>query len=615
MPEHLKAIALISTPWPLYSRPSIQLGTLKAYLKSEFPKLQIKALHLYLKIAERIGYKLYHEISEKTWPAESIYAALLFPEHADKIKKVFYRETKDSKLLQKINFDDLAFKVKHVSDNMINAVDWNKFSLAGFSICLCQLTSSLYFIKSIKRKFPNLRIVTGGSIFTGHTIPQLLEAFSEIDYAINGEGELPTAELINYLIKSNSQDKMPSIPGVVSRDSLEIAGNISFNQMKDLKPLPPPDYDEYFDMLKMFGPEKTFFPTLCAEISRGCWWNSTKKTGGGKGCAFCNLNLQWKGYRKKSISQIISEIDHLTKKHKILSVAFMDNLLPLRENREIFVRLKELGKDLRMFSEIRATTPYNVLKTMRSAGVEEVQIGIEALSTQLLKKFNKGTTCIQNLEIMKNCEELGIANMSNLILCFPGSDMADVKQTLHALDFALPFLPLRVVEFWLGLGSPVWNNQHAFGLKRAFNHPNYSALFPPDIVQSIDFMIQSFRGNREYQKKLWMPVKKKVKAWESWYAKAHKDGSCLPVISFRDGGNFLIIRHKLPDADPLTHRVTGIYKDIYVFCRKNRSIERIIAKFPHTPKDRIISFLKMMNGKKLIYEENMRYLSLAAKVK
>jgi len=340
-----------------------------------------------------------------------------------------------------------------------------------------------------------------------------------------------------------------------------------------------------------------------------------KKNWGGKGLRILNLNLQWKGYRKKSISQIISEIDHLTKKHKILSVAFMDNLLPLRENREIFVRLKELGKDLRMFSEIRATTPYNVLKTMRSAGVEEVQIGIEALSTQLLKKFNKGTTCIQNLEIMKNCEELGIANMSNLILCFPGSDMADVKQTLHALDFALPFLPLRVVEFWLGLGSPVWNNQHAFGLKRAFNHPNYSALFPPDIVQSIDFMIQSFRGNREYQKKLWMPVKKKVKAWKSWYAKTHKDGSCLPVISFRDGGNFLIIRHKLPDADPLTHRVTGIYKDIYVFCRKNRSIERIIAKFPHTPKDRIISFLKMMNGKKLIYEENMRYLSLAAKVK
>jgi hypothetical protein len=251
---------------------------------------------------------------------------------------------------------------------------------------------------------------------------------------------------------------------------------------------------------------------------------------------------------------------------------------------------------------------------MRSAGVEEVQIGIEALSTNLLKKFNKGTTGIQNLEIMKNCEELGISNMSNLILCFPGSDTDDVNQTLNALEYALPFRPLRVVEFWLGLGSPVWDNQHAFGLKNSFNHPNYSALFPPHIVQSIDFMIQSFTGKREYQKKLWMPVKKKVKEWKSRYDKTHKDGSCLPVISFRDGGDFLIIRHKRPGADPMTHRVTGVYKDIYVFCRKNRSIERITSEFSHTPKDKILSFLKTMQAKKLIYQEKNRYLSLASKI-
>ncbi|MDI6687159.1 MAG: RiPP maturation radical SAM C-methyltransferase [Desulfobacterales bacterium] len=615
MADRSKPIVLVSTPWPLYSRPSIQLGALKAYLKSRFPKLQIKAFHLYLKVAERIGYKLYHEISERTWSAESIYAALLFPERINEIKKVFYHEAKNNIRLRKTDFDALIAKIKEISDNMIEAIDWDKFELAGFSICLCQLTSSLYFIRKIKKNFPNIRIVTGGSIFTGDTIYQMLKTFGEIDYVVSGEGELPITGLIRYLMKSDGNSKTPCIPGLVSRNGSNITGDVSFNQIKDLTSLPPPDYDDYFDLLKTFKPDKTFFPTLCAEISRGCWWKSIRKSGKQKGCTFCNLNLQWNNYRKKGAGQVASEIDCLTKKYKTLSIAFMDNLLPLKESREIFLRIHKLGKDLRLFAEIRANTSYEVLKAMRLAGVEEVQIGIEALSTRLLKKFNKGTTCIRNLEVMKHCEELGIADISNLILCFPGSDIMDIKETLRALDFAFPFRPLRVVNFWLGLGSPVWENRHASGLTAVFNHHNYAALFPPDVFQSIGFMIQSFKMDRVYQKKLWQPVKKKVKAWKKSYAELHSGLSCSPILSFSDGGDFLIIRQKRPGADPLTHRVNGIYRNIYLFCRTNRSLKRIIADFPQIGEDRIINFLKMMENKRLIYEENNRYLSLAIKAR
>ena len=50
-------IALVSTPWPLYNRPSIQLGTLKAYLRSIYPEMKVEAHHAYLIIAESIGYR------------------------------------------------------------------------------------------------------------------------------------------------------------------------------------------------------------------------------------------------------------------------------------------------------------------------------------------------------------------------------------------------------------------------------------------------------------------------------------------------------------------------------------------------------------------------------
>ncbi len=613
--RQLERVALVSTPWPLFSRPSIQLGALKAYLKSEFPDLKVEAHHLYLKVAETIGYKLYGVISERTWLAESVYAALLFPERRKEIEKIFCREIRGKPDLRKVDFNTLTSEVRDVSDSLINSVDWKRCVIAGFSISLCQLTSSLYFIKRIKRAFPNLPVVVGGSLFAGDNIKGLLEMFSEIDFVVNGEGELPLIQLVGHLKDSQGREEMPPISGIVTRKAEKIGVSVSFWQMEDLSRLPPPDYDDYFHLLKTFSPQKTFFPTLPAEISRGCWWRRPQGTGKYAGCAFCNLNLQWDGYRSKGPLQVVSEIDHLTRKHKTLSVAFMDNVLPVKTSREIFARLGELNKDFRLFAEIRASTPGRVLEAMQAAGMHEVQIGIEALSTRLLKKLNKGTTAIQNLEIMKHCEELGIANVSNLILRFPGSDHKDVEETLRNLEFALPFRPLRFVHFWLGLGSPVWQDPRAFGLRAVFNHPNYAAMFPPDIFRSMRFMIQAYRGDLGHQRKLWQPVKKKVRAWKKAYAEIHKGPSRAPILSFRDGMDFLIIRQKRLNAKTLTHRVVGTSRAIYLFCQRHRSLKRILVRFPAIPADRIVPFLRMMVDKKLMFEENGKYLSLAVPVR
>jgi ribosomal peptide maturation radical SAM protein 1 len=613
--SQLELIVLVSTPWPLYNRPSIQLGALKAYLKTQSPQLKVHALHFYLKVAECIGYKLYRAISERTWLAESVYAALLFPERTKEIERIFYREARGKPHLRKIDFKTLTSLVRDVSDSFINCVDWEHCGLAGFSICLCQLTSSLYFVKRIKEAFPNVPVVVGGSVFAGDTIHGLLETFPEVDFVVNGEGELPLSQLVGHMKDPGGLDDVAPIPGVMTRKGAKNETGASFHQVIHLSSLPPPDYDDYFHMLKTFSPQNTFFPTVPAEISRGCWWRRTQGAGKHSGCAFCNLNLQWDGYRSKSPMQVVSEIDHLTTKHKTLSVAFMDNLLPVKESGEIFEQLGKLNKDFRLFGEIRASTPRRVLGAMQAAGTYEVQIGIEALSTRLLKKLNKGTTAIQNLEVMKHCEELGIANVSNLILHFPSSDHQDVEETLRNLEFALPFRPLRVVHFWLGLGSPVWQDPQAFGLREVFNHPNYAAIFPPDIFRSMRFMIQAYRSDLGHQRKLWQPVKKKVKAWKKAYAELHKGPSRTPILSFRDGRDFLIIRQKRFEAEPLTHRLVGTSRAIYLFCQRRGSLKSILGHFPGVAEDRIMSFLSLMVDKKLMFEENGEYLSLAVPVK
>ncbi len=440
------------------------------------------------------------------------------------------------------------------------------------------------------------------------------------DVVINGEGEMPLGQLIDGLRASPDLTDIPPIAGVTTSNTFE-AGEAKnrFNQLTALNDLPPPDYDDYFALLKSFAPQKSFFPVLPVETSRGCWWQKTIPSGRTnkkdstrtQGCAFCNLNLQWRGYRHKDSSRVVKEIDHLTDRHQSLSVSMVDNVLPGKSAGEVFGKIGRLKKDIHFFAEIRANCTLSDLKAMRSAGMQELQIGIEALSTSLLKKLHKGTTTIQNLEVMRNCETLGILNTSNLILHFPGSDQQDVAETLRNLEYALPFRPLQAVNFWLGLGSPVGQNPAAYGIKAIYNHPHWSHIFPPAISQSMTFIIRGYRGDRGFQKKIWRPVQKKVMLWQKTYSALQQRAKISPVLSFRDGRKFLIITQRQYQADSIKHRLVGTSRQIYLFCMQHRSLAGIRSRYPAFAEDKIVAFLKMMIDKKLMFEENDEYLSLA----
>lgn len=605
-------IILISTPWPLFNRPSIQLGTLKSYLNKQLPDTQVTAEHFYLNAAEAIGFKTYQAISKRIWLSESIYAAMLYPERSPQIEALFMRLAGTGKddFLSSEKFAKLVRCIKQLSNEYIHQTNWENYGLVGFSVSLCQLTSSLYFIKQIKRVYPEIIIVAGGSIVSGKFASEYLNQFPEIDCIVSGEGELPLVNFVQHLQTNGSMEEIHHVNGVVTKSS-ESQSVGEFYQMTDLQELPAPDYAEYFQILQSFTFEKRFFPSLPVETSRGCWWKRARNQKGIKGCAFCNLNMQWEGYRKKDTHQVVREIDDLTNRYQTLSVDFIDNVLPPKSSSAIFSELKKLPKDFKLFSEIRSSTNLKTLQIMKESGMHEVQVGIEAFSTRLLQRMNKGSTAIQNLEIMKNCEAVGLKNLSNLILHFPGSDENDVIETLRVLDYAVPFRPLRTVYFWLGLESSVWQNFRLFGIRSVCNHPNYRILFPDRIVKSIPFMIQAYQGDRKIQRKIWKPVEKRVKMWSEFYHEMHKQPFDEPILGFRDGGSFLIIYQRQYKVETLQHRMTDTSRKIYLYCLQHRSLGRISSKFPEISKDNLMSFLHMMSDKRLMFAEGDRYLSLA----
>jgi ribosomal peptide maturation radical SAM protein 1 len=606
----LKRLALVSAPWPFFDRPSVQMGALKAFLNQRNPDIRVDTHHVYLKIAAVAGYEVYRIMSKLTWMAECPYGALLYPNHKDSITRYWNRKARKDPVLASLDFEKFCLRIEEASLSIIDEEPWDQYSLIGISISLVQLTSSLFFIREIKRRAPKVPIVVGGSACAGALGESLVQVIPQIDYVIRGEGELPLLQLIEEISASHDQSEFVYIPGLIYEDHLQKENECQ--QVPNMDDFPIPDYSDYFRDLESLGPRHSFLPRLPMEISRGCWWNKKKDSIGTGGCVFCNLNLQWSGYRHKSRERTVLEIDTLVKRHQLLSISFVDNLLPVKELEELFYDIQALGKDLRLFCELRAKTSRCVLEAMGGAGMHTIQVGVEALSTSLLKKLNKGITAMDNFEIMKNCESPCLPDLfGNLILDFPKSDSRDVAETLHNLSFAFPFRPLKGIPLWLGYGSPLWQDPGPFGIRPKGNHPNYRAIFPSEEFEKLRFMIQGYHGGVRHQRRMWEPVRKKLKEWRDFYYSIHEKPGFMPVLSYDDGKDFLIIHERRLHDDDMTHRLRGASRSIYLFCETQRCLAEIVGQFSRFGEDKILAFLRMMVDKRLMFIERDKYLSLA----
>jgi ribosomal peptide maturation radical SAM protein 1 len=602
-------VLLVSAPWTLFNRPSLPLGVLKAYLSKAVPQVQTDACHLYLQLAHALGYKRYQEVSKRVWRAEAVFSALLYPTRAH-LAESLYNRTLKKRGSAPNNFKQLVGKAEIVMADWLQTINWSALDLVGFTISFCQVTASLYLISQIKTICPSLPVVVGGSSFSGERSSALLNVFPYIDYLVVGEGEQPLSDLLSRLTKLPSRS-LEELPDNVFSSDTEPGERNRFSQVSRLDRLPVPDYDDYFNMLSEFSPQNRFFPVLPIEGSRGCWWHRRDGSGHFKGCAFCNLNLQWQGYRTKRPDQVVREVDHLVGRYQVLSLAFADNVFPINHASTIFDGIRELGRDLSIFTELRANTPPRLLQKMKQAGVDTVQVGIEALSSRLLTKMNKGMRAIDNLNLMKHCEALGIVNASNLMLHFPGSDEHDVKETLQSLLFTRWYRPLKTVNFWLGLESPIHRFYRRFQIRSVFNHPNSKKLFPEPVAEGIRFMIQGYRGDRTRQLKLWRPVETEIRKWQKDYAIIQRQTDGKPALIFRDGGRFIIIDQHLPMQATAKHRLTGISAEIYRYCHIPRTFNQVAEVFAAHSPEQIRSFFTSMVQKRLIFEEGDCYLSLA----
>lgn len=597
-------VALVAMPWQIFNRPSIQLATLKAYLRKNADFIKVETFHPYLEVAHELGGDTYHWISQNVWVGEALYAAILFQEQRGVAQKLVEKAIRKAGNKIRFDFNDVVLALQDHLDRRISNQDWQDFDLIGFSVCFNQLLSSLAAAKAVKENYPDLPIVFGGSTCAPATGSSLLENFSQIDYAICGEGEKPLLNLCEFLAAKT---------GTLASEILHAGGkhqasgrDARAGQLDDLSNLPLPDYRDYFAEMNAVFADEPFIPELPIEFSRGCWWGK---------CAFCNLNVQWCGYRFKKGEQMLSEVLALSEKYGLLDFSFTDNALPVKDSISFFGKLAEQKRDFRFFAEIRIPRQSEDLSIYKNGGLDTVQVGIESLSNGLLKRMRKGSTVIENIAVMRNFLSIGIKLEGNLIIEFPGSTKSEADETFENLDFVMPFSPLSTAVFFLGHGSLVDQTPKQFGIRAIVHHPQNKNLFPPEILKNLVLIIKDYRGGRLKQKKLWAPVVAKVKQWQNFHQQRRSSAREKPLLSYRDGGNFLVVRQELPGRKALHHRLRGQSRQIYLACERICVFEELKQRFPGIPADRLLKFLEDLVQKRLMFAQDKQYLSLAIHTK
>ncbi|MFN3534210.1 MAG: hypothetical protein ACK4WB_02340, partial [Desulfatiglandales bacterium] len=315
------------------------------------------AYHLYLDVASSIGYDAYSTISESSWFSEALYGSLLFPEkEKDSLAFLESLKRKDPKL-KKLDIEQIRVRLKRCLDRHLEEIGWSEYRAIGFSICFSQLMSSLLYMKRIKELHPKTLIIAGGSHCSSTLGSTLVSTFQYIDLVVEGEGERPLLSILKLLRRGRGLRELEGVRGVVSKEK-EPEGPW---EIEDLNELPFPDFDDYFSQLKMLSSERRFFARIPMEASRGCWYRGSSD----RGCSFCNLNLQWKGFRYKDEGRVLSEIDYYLKRYQSIFFSFMDNLIPRQLVPGLFREIRGSQRDLKIFLETRADVSLRELMVMR----------------------------------------------------------------------------------------------------------------------------------------------------------------------------------------------------------------------------------------------------------
>lgn len=583
-------------PFADVDRPAIGVSLLKA----EADRLGFSSRIVYsnFDLAEAIGIELYNEISESL-PSESLigewfFADLLFgdriPAEDEYISKVLARFAQPRLVAQ---IQEARGRRAAFVERAVEQIRALRPRVVAFTTTFHQTCSCMTVAERLKRLPDPPIVIFGGANCEGVMGLQILKSFPAVDYVCTREGDVVFPRFLERLLR---QENPGAIEGILRQgESTELT---TPDMIRDLDALPYPDYIDYFERLARSPLAPKLKVDILVETSRGCWWGAKHH------CTFCGLNGDTMAFRSKSPERAFEEIKTLSETYGVKRVSAVDNILDLKLAPILFPKLQESGLDLELFYEVKANLRQDQVAMMRAGGVRSVQPGIESFSNQVLRLMEKGCTGLQNIQLLRWCEESGIFAAWNLLSGFPGEDpdeysrMAELLPLLVHLQPPASCAPIRLDRF-----SPFFTRTEQFGIERVRPAPAYYYVYPfgrrelARLAYFFDFDYPDSRQPRDYV----LPVKQAI---DHWYAVRNADvkPEDFPKLdaTIVDGHDVLVADTR-PCAVSSAHLLTGIEAQLLLACDTARTVSALARQYG-TSESEARDALASLQSKRIVIE-------------
>jgi ribosomal peptide maturation radical SAM protein 1 len=473
-------VLLVSMPLASLERPSLGLSLLKARLTHEGVPCEVR--YLGFRFAEFIGLEHYQFLHQGL-PYTAFAGDWLFSRTLNGARPDVDARYVDEVLRRTWQLDDatidailsIAPYCELFLEHCLTSLPLDDVDVVGFTSTFEQNLASLALAKRIKARRPSTTIVFGGANWEGDMGQALHQQFSFVDVVCSGEADESFPAVVRAIA---SGADLTAIRGVVHRRDGRSVANPPAPPIGDLDALPIPDYDDYFAALQASPVAADVTPMLLLETSRGCWWGEKHH------CTFCGLNGLTMAFRSKTADRVMDEIHDLRGRYGVDSLSVVDNILDMRYFRTLLPRLAEETAPLGLFYEVKANLSRERVGQLALAGIHHIQPGIESLSDHVLDLMRKGTTALQNIQLLKWCREYGIRPEWNVLYGFPDETSADYNGMLpliDAIDFLDPpaaFGPVRLDRF-----SPYHDDAAGWGLVNVRPLAPYRYLYAADRTQ------------------------------------------------------------------------------------------------------------------------------------
>lgn len=306
-------------------------------------------------------------------------------------------------------------------ETIYKTISEKNIEFVSISVCFGTITPAIELSKTIKAKYPYIKIIWGGP-HVEFLLDHLKESY--LNYLVFGEGEEPLHQLLTTI---NTYDFNPySIPNIAFIFNDQILQTPREKPTHTLDSLPFPDR-EWVDLNKYIKP---IAPKSCYIIgSRYCPHS----------CSFCINSCNNNPFRARSIANIMEEVRFIKKNYPLYKrFSFVDETLNHSKERLIEFCTAIKKENIEWNCNIRVDdymADKEIIRLMKSSGNNFIEIGIESGSQQILNMNNKNISLAKVNEFLTITTSLEMPVLCNFMMPHFQDTPETLKNTMDLITF------------------------------------------------------------------------------------------------------------------------------------------------------------------------------------